>query len=239
MPGLKATINILDKLEIYHTGAGWLPEHIEPVIINNGNNKIGFLSYVDQSTNTKTENFPELYINYFSVNKVKANIENIKNKVDIIILSIHWGVDYSHYPTSEQVSIARDLIDAGADIIMGHHPHTLQPYENYKKGTIFYSLGGLAFGDFKKEGKSKLQALYRKTKNGLITQYDLDSNGFHFISTKEQKGNNIQLKKRDFTKWSAGKWKIYHLKNKSKIIRKVVDFKEKIFDRVIEYFFGY
>ncbi len=239
MPGLKATINILDKLGIYHTGAGWLPKHIEPVIINSGDNKIGFLSYVDQSTNTKTENFPKLYINYFSINKVKTDIKNIRNKVDKIILSIHWGIDYSHYQTPEQVSIARELIDTGTDIIMGHHPHTLQPFERYKNGAIFYSLGGLTFGDYINEEKLSLQAVFRKTKKGLITQYGLRSNSFNFISTKEQKGNYICITKKNFTKWSAHKWSVYYLKNKSNIIRKVVRFKEKILDSVVEYFFGY
>ena len=239
MPGLKATINILDKLGIYHTGAGWLPEHVEPVIINSGNNKIGFLSYVDQSTNPETENFPELYINYFSLDKVKSDIEKIRNRVDKIILCIHWGVDYSLYQTPEQVSIARDLINAGADIIMGHHPHTLQPYEKHKKGYIFYSLGGLTFGDYIKEGGKELQALFRKTKFGLITKFNLEDNKVRFISTHEKIGNFISISNRDYNLWSNKHWKLYRLKQKYKLVNRIIVFKERILDRVFEYFFGY
>ena len=93
MPGLKATIEILDRLGIYHTGAGWLPEHCEPVIID-GKVKIGFMAYVDKSTNPKTETFSELFINYFEKEKVLKDIKGIRNKVDKVICSIHWGNDY-------------------------------------------------------------------------------------------------------------------------------------------------
>lgn len=239
MSGLKATISMLDKLGIYHTGAGWLPEHIKPAIIEHKQTKIGFLAYVDQSTNPKTENFPELYINYFSKAKVIEDIKKLEEFVDKLIVSIHWGVDYSHYQTPEQIKTARTLIDAGADIIMGHHPHTLQPFEKYNDGFIFYSIGGLTFGDYMKPGKNKLQALFKKTKRGLITQYDLPSNDFTFIVTKELKGNFIKLTKQNYKKWSEYKWKLYKIALKYPLLKKWIGFKEKILDRVIEYFFGY
>ena len=126
MPGLEATINLLDELGIYHTGAGWLTEHIEPVIIDRTDTKIAFLAYVDRSTNPRTELFPELLINYFEPERVASDIQQVRDKVDKVVVSIHWGVDYSFYPTPEQIGLARHIIEAGADIIMGHHPHTLQ-----------------------------------------------------------------------------------------------------------------
>ena len=239
MPGLKATISLLDKLCIHHTGAGWLPEHIEPAIIEQEQQNIGFLSYVDQSTNPKTKNFPELYINYFTKEKVLNDIKKIKSSVDKIIVSIHWGVDYSHYQTPRQITIAHDLINAGVDIIMGHHPHTLQPFEKYKDGHIFYSLGGLTFGDFWNPDKKNFQALYRKTKKGLIACHNLFSNSFSFISTRELKGNYIKITKRNFEFWNRRKWRIFNLKSKSRLIGKLVTFKEKILDRFFEYFFGF
>lgn len=239
MPGLKATINLLDKLEIFHTGAGWLPEHIEPAIIELKQTKIGFLAYVDQSTNPKTECFPELYINYFVEAKVIEEITKIRNFVDMVIVSIHWGVDYSHYQTPEQVIKARSLISAGADIIMGHHPHTLQPFEKYNDGFIFYSLGGITFGDYIMPGKNKLQALFRKTKRGVIAQYDLQSNVFTFVSTQELKGNYVKLINHNYKEWSDYKWKLLKLARKYVLLRKWIVIKERFIDRVFEYFFGY
>lgn len=160
MPGLQATISMLNELGIYHTGAGWFSDHIDPVIINNTDIRIAFIAYIDKSTNPKTEYFPELLINYFDVDKVLSDNHNISNTVDKLIINIHWGVDYSFYPTPEQIYISRRLVDAGTDVIMGHHPHTIQPYETYYRGLIFYSLGGLTFGDNIKEGKTSIQSLY-------------------------------------------------------------------------------
>ncbi|MGM0613687.1 MAG: CapA family protein, partial [Bacteroidota bacterium] len=239
MSGLKATIGILDKLGIKHTGAGWKKDHTDPVIVETKDAKIGFIAYVDKSTNPKTEYFPELFINYFEPEKVIEDVKGLKPKVDRIICSIHWGVDYSHYPIEEQRVIARKLVDAGVNIIMGHHPHTLQPFEIYKGNYIFYSLGSLTFGDYIKEGKNELQALFRKTKHGLITKYDTQANKVEFVSTHEKKGNFISIINRDYNRWSSKKWKCYNLKQNYKMVNRLIVFKEKVLDRVFEYFFGY
>ena len=237
LSGLKETIGILDKLGIFHTGAGWEKEHVEPVIINKGRLKIGFLAYVDKSTNPKTESFPELLINYFEVERVISDMKMLIGKVDKIICSIHWGVDYSYYPTTEQVSISHKLIDAGVDIIMGHHPHTLQPYEIYNSGIIFYSLGGLTFGDFLRN--NQMIALYRKTKNGVIANCNLTTMDLRFTTTKELIGNYVKLDTRDYAKWSAHKWKIFKRKESNKFFKWLIDFQENVLHRTYEYFFGY
>jgi len=239
MEGLSATINMLNEINVKHTGAGWKKEHIEPVIINHNNRKIGFLAYVDKSTNPKTENFPELFINYIDKNEIIKKLNELKSKVDKIILSLHWGVDYSFYPTNEQRKMSKLFIDSGADIIMGHHPHTIQPYEKYKNSYIFYSLGGITFGDYKKTPESNLQALYRKTKRGLIVNYDIDDNLVSFISTKELKGNFIKLIKFNYIRWSKKMWFYFQIKHFHPILTNLFLFKENFLDRVYEYFFGY
>lgn len=239
MPGLVATIETLDRLGIHHTGAGWRREHLETVIINKGGKTIGFMAYVDPSTNPKTEMFPELLINCFEEEKVLKDIENLKSRVDIIICSIHWGVDYSFYPTPWQREVAHKLVDAGVNIIMGHHPHTLQPYEEYNGGHVFYSLGGLTFGDFIKLGKDYLQALPRKTKKGVIVQRDSYNGASKFISTKERKGNFIKLTKRNYSKRSKIKWFGYRIKHVSSITHWLFNFKESFVDGVLHYFFAY
>jgi poly-gamma-glutamate capsule biosynthesis protein CapA/YwtB (metallophosphatase superfamily) len=239
MAGLKATISLLDELNIKHTGAGYLPVHVEPAIIQNESLKIAFLAYIDISTNPKTENFPELLINYFELHKVKRDIQMIKNTVDKIIVSVHWGNDYSYYPTPLQVSLAHEIADTGADIIMGHHPHTFQPFEKYKNTFIFYSLGGLTFGDYMRNGKTELQALFRKTKKSAIANYYLEENRLEFIPTHELKGNYIIIAKRDYFKWSAKKWIHFRIKYSSRILEKIYSFNENVLYRVYEYFFGY
>lgn len=240
MPGLKATIEALDEIGVKYTGAGWKNEHIEPIILEENNKKIAFLAYVDKSTNPKTENFQELLINYYEVNKVLEDIKKVKPIADTIIISIHWGVDYSHYPTMLQREEATLLIDAGVNIIMGHHPHVMQPYENYKNGLIFYSLGSLTFGDYVKKN-GKLGALFRKTKKGTITEINQNQNAFMpvFQGTIDTPGNFIIKTNFSFHNWSRKKWKYYQWGLKYSYYKSWLKFKETFIDRVYEYFFGY
>lgn len=62
-----------------------------------------------------------------------------------LICSIHWGLEFLDYPAPEQIRLGRALVDAGVDVIFGHHPHVIQPVERYKHGIIFYSLGNFVF----------------------------------------------------------------------------------------------
>lgn len=236
-PGLIATIEALDELGIQYTGAGTKPEHIQPLFFEKNGKSIAFMAYVDLSTNPKTESFDTLFINYFEIEKVLNDIQTTREKADIIICSIHWGVDYSYYPTPKQRDIAKLLIDRGASIIMGHHPHTMQPYEKYDDGHILYSLGGLTFGDYVKKN-NQYGALYRKTKTGLIATVK-ENNRIEFQNTFEKIGNYIVPSKMNFTQWNGKKWRIYKLSEKSNLILKIRKFNEKVCYRIYEYFFGY
>ena len=83
----------------------------------------------------------------YNTNGLAQNIKAMKKAgADIIIACMHWGQEYYYVPNMDQVIIARAAIDAGADIVYGHHPHVLQKIENYKDGVIFYSLGNFSFG---------------------------------------------------------------------------------------------
>ncbi len=67
---------------------------------------------------------------------------------DFIIFSFHWGNEYVTWPSPAQVDLAHELIDNGVNIIIGHHPHVVQPVENYHGGIIIYSLGNFLFDMF-------------------------------------------------------------------------------------------
>lgn len=64
---------------------------------------------------------------------------------DILIVSLHWGVENTHYPSHVQQQLARDCIDAGARLLFGHHPHRVQGVERHGNGLVFYSLGNFNF----------------------------------------------------------------------------------------------
>lgn len=75
-----------------------------------------------------------------------ADIARARAKADYVVVSFHWGAEKATRPKPYQVRAARSAIDAGADLVLGHHPHVLQGIERYRQGVILYSLGNFAFG---------------------------------------------------------------------------------------------
>lgn len=78
---------------------------------------------------------------------MEKNIQDLKDEgAQVIIASFHWGEEKAEYPNDVQVELAHAAIDAGADLVLGHHPHVLQEIEQYKGKNIVYSLGNFCFG---------------------------------------------------------------------------------------------
>lgn len=89
-------------------------------------------------------------------------------KVDILIVSLHWGNEYQKEPQTWQTTLARQIIEKGARVIIGHHPHVVQPVEEYDQGLIFYSLGNFVFDQpWSEETKKGQMAKVVFTKNGI------------------------------------------------------------------------
>lgn len=127
--GVEDTIAHLDEAGIYHVGGGVSAEDAKkPVILEMKGKRIGFLGY------------------YFMEGNVGDDVSALKKAVDVVVVNFHWGTERSHYPESYQVALAHRAIDAGADLVVGHHPHVLQGIERYKNGIIAYSLGNFIFG---------------------------------------------------------------------------------------------
>ncbi len=80
-------------------------------------------------------------------------ITELKHTNEHLIVHIHWGFEYTGEPSARQVEIGHRLVDSGADVVIGHHPHVVQTIERYKSGTIFYSLGNFIFDQTTKETK--------------------------------------------------------------------------------------
>lgn len=77
-----------------------------------------------------------------AINGVKA----AREQCDLVIASVHWGQEYHYTPENAQKKLGRQLIDAGADLVIGHHPHVIQGIEQYNGKYIIYSLGNFCFG---------------------------------------------------------------------------------------------
>ena len=149
--GLIDTIDHLKKREIPFAGGGKnKKEALQGVIIEQDDIKIGVLSFSRVIPDVKWyagNNKAGLVGAYDGYTKdMFKGIEEMKKEADILVLSLHWGVERSTKPRPQDVEIAKAAIDSGVDIVMGHHPHVLQGVEVYKGKPIFYSLGNFVFG---------------------------------------------------------------------------------------------
>lgn len=76
---------------------------------------------------------------------VRLDVKTARQEADLVILSMHWGKEYDHRPTDFQKALGRIAVDAGADLVIGHHPHVIQGIEFRGRGVIAYSLGNFIF----------------------------------------------------------------------------------------------
>lgn len=117
----------------------------------------GFLGF-DYITNPKLDS-----------NQIISTVKKYNDQVDWLIVSLHWGNEYLVKPELWIIELAHNLIDAGADIIHGHHPHVLQSTEIYKDKPIFYSLGNFIFDqNWSKETSSSEMIILKVNKENII-----------------------------------------------------------------------
>ena len=105
-----------------------------------------FLSYTYGTNGIPVPEGKEYLVNLFDKETVKKDIEEVRDKVDIVMVAMHWGVEYTHTPTKEQRDQAQFLADLGVDIIIGSHPHVIEPIEHIGKTVVIYSLGNFISG---------------------------------------------------------------------------------------------
>ena len=103
--------------------------------------KYTMLSYTYGTNGIAVPSGKEYLVNLYSDEKAKADIEKVRDKVDLLLVSMHWGIEYRTEPTDEQKREAKYLADLGADIIIGTHPHIIEPIEYIDDTLVIYSLG--------------------------------------------------------------------------------------------------
>ena len=108
---------------------------------------------------------------------VKEDIERVRDKVDVLIVAMHWGVEYTHTPTKYQKDAAEFLASLGVDIVIGTHPHVVQPVEWIDDTIVFYSLGNFISAQEQSDNYNKMV--------GLMSSLDI---------TKTVKGDDVDIK---------------------------------------------
>jgi poly-gamma-glutamate capsule biosynthesis protein CapA/YwtB (metallophosphatase superfamily) len=156
---LEETRRHLDRAGIGYTGAGAsITAARKRAVITVRGMKVAFLAY--------SLTFPDDFYaaadrsgtapGYFPF--YRDDIAVARKVADYVVVSFHWGTENSVMPKPYQVTAAHRAIDAGADVVIGHHPHVLQGIERYKNGVILYSLGNFAFGTASKTAKRSVIA---------------------------------------------------------------------------------
>ena len=140
------TLDILKTNGIASAGAGRnYAEANEPAIINFEDTRIAFFAYTNLVSKSFSATKDSAGISFFDLERVKKSIAETRAETDIIIVSLHWGEEYKTKASDFQKKLAHELIDAGADLIIGHHPHVAQEVEQYRGKRIAYSLGNFVF----------------------------------------------------------------------------------------------
>lgn len=146
--GMRDTLSYLDKAGIKHAGGGMnITEALTPAIVTVKGVRFAFLAFNDSDVvpasygATASHAGTALMDAAVMAKAVKA----AKKKADVVIVSMHSGTEYKPTPNSRQTSFAHAAIDAGATIVIGHHPHVVQTVEKYKGKWIIYSLGNFVF----------------------------------------------------------------------------------------------
>lgn len=143
------TCTTLDQAGILHVGAGADSESArKPAIVDIQGIKVGFIGasrVIPVASWTAGKTSPGLLTAY-DTSLLIQTIQETRPLCDYLIVYPHWGVEREEMPVDHQKSIARQCIDAGADFVIGSHPHVLQGLEYYKEKPIAYSMGNFIFG---------------------------------------------------------------------------------------------
>jgi len=141
--------DLLDELGVSYLGAGDdLAEASAPAIVEAGGLQIAFLAAADERSGTRPFAAPgRAGVAPLDMDRLTGQVRELAGQVDHVIVSPHWGEERLSIPSPQQIDQARRLIDAGASMVIGHHPHVVQGMELWREKPIAYSLGNFAAGE--------------------------------------------------------------------------------------------
>ncbi len=146
LEGLEETLKVLDQAEILHAGAGNnIAEAKKPVITTVKGIKIGIIGCTDNEPSwiatARRPGTRYIEIAPSGLREIENEVKDLRGKVDLVILTIHWGPNMRESPSGIFEDFARGAIDAGVDIFHGHSAHIFQGVEIYKSKVILYDTG--------------------------------------------------------------------------------------------------
>ncbi len=170
--GVLETLDALHAAGVAAVGAG-INQHAahQPVIRQVGKLRIGVLGYYWNGRCAATKDLPGSAMD--PPEALAEDIGALRSQVDRIVVTPHWGSPYRRRPSDEDQAKARLAIDCGADLVIGHHPHIVQPVEIYQERPIIYSLGNFAFGSGNSRAEGLLAGVRFEADRTVVELYPL------------------------------------------------------------------
>lgn len=210
-PGLVSTLDYLDNAQISHTGTNRSPEEQNTILIQEVNNiKIAFLSFTYDTNGIPIPKDKSYAVNLIDKDFIKSQIELAKTQnPDLICVSMHWGIEYETHQNSTQENLADFLFKNGVDIILGSHPHVLQPMEKRnivlddgteKECFVIYSLGNFMSGQTAKNTRTSIILNIDLLKSGNADKTTISSVSYIPIYTYKSSSSKHRYKVLDMGK---------------------------------------
>lgn len=172
--GLERTRALLAARGIQCVGAGRnLAEARRPVIVERQGLRVGFLAYSIPFSGSARADRPGAAP--LELELVKEDVVRLRPQVDFVVVSLHFGMMYLEHPTPEDFDLAHAIVEAGADVILGHHPHVLQGIERSGRSLIAFSLGEFLFDP--QAGNIYARVARETRRRSLIFRADLGPEG--------------------------------------------------------------
>ena len=217
--GLLDTIRALSRAGVSPVGAGRnLEEARRPLIIERKGLKLALLAYTYGTSIMGIDGFArpdEAGVLPLDPLLIKEDIKRVRSQVDFVVLSFHWGKVVQKDPKTgaylfrevvpEERKFAQEMIDAGADVILGAHPHNPKGIEVYKRGVIFYSFGIFAFGHGHEEWMDNFVARLTLARGAMprVEVLPIAGKGLDVLQPFRLEGERAQVALRDLQKLSA------------------------------------
>ena len=173
--GILYSTNYWSKKDVYAVGSYSSKESRDKIVIYEKEGiTFAVLSYTTLTNGLKVPSGKDYLVNIYSDEKAKEDIEKVRDLVDVVIVSMHWGTEYTSTPIDSQVEIATYLSDLGVNVIVGHHPHVIEPITYINDTLVIYSLGNFLSAQ---TGEAKLV--------GMMVSFDIN---------KEEKNDEVNIK---------------------------------------------
>jgi poly-gamma-glutamate synthesis protein (capsule biosynthesis protein) len=186
---LSKTKKFLLEKGVLCIGAGRnLKEARDAVVLRIGEVRVGFLAYswvppmFMEGSLAATKESPG--VSPYKLSNIKYDVSKLKKKSDFIVISLHWGDEYSFYPRPSQIGDAKKIIGYGADVIIGHHPHVFNGIQTINSKPVFYSLGNFLFSQWRASNNGRMikyskggeiKRWHKFSRTGLLTEIKIPS----------------------------------------------------------------